>query len=104
MRQLQEISQDRQDMVTILQLTSAFEGLASMKISQIKTQVLQAQNFFNELWQIYSQVRADSLFRFELQVKYHSSYPFLGSLLSIFSTNVDKPGDILVLNCSSFII
>jgi ATP synthase F1 gamma subunit len=64
MRQLQDIAQERQDMFVILQLTSAFEGLASMRITQIKNQVLQAQNFFNELWQIYSQIRADSLFRF----------------------------------------
>lgn len=64
MRRLQDIAQERQDMFVILQLTSAFEGLASMRITQIKNQVLQAQNFFNELWQIYSQIRADSLFRF----------------------------------------
>ncbi len=51
-------------MSTIVGLTSAFESLASMRISQTKTQVLQSQVFFNELWHIYSQLRVDSLFRF----------------------------------------
>jgi len=32
-------------MATIKQLTSAFESLASMRLSQIKNQVLQAKNF-----------------------------------------------------------
>jgi ATP synthase F1 gamma subunit len=64
MRRLPEIAQERQAMSTIVQLTSAFEGLASMRIAQTKTQVLGAQKFFDELWQIYSQLRVDSLFRF----------------------------------------
>jgi ATP synthase F1 gamma subunit len=51
-------------MMTIVQLTSAFETLASMRISQIKNQVLQAQGFFDELWNIYIQLRVDSIFRF----------------------------------------
>lgn len=51
-------------MATIVDLTSAFEGLASMKISQVKNQVLQSQAFFNDLWNMYSQIRVDSLFRF----------------------------------------
>lgn len=64
MRRPQEIQVDEQNMATIVGLTSAFESLASMKISQTKTQVLQSQGFFNELWHIYSQLRVDSLFRF----------------------------------------
>jgi ATP synthase F1 gamma subunit len=51
-------------MGTLVELTSVFEGLASMRISQIKNQVLEAQNFFNELWNIYTQLRVDSMFRF----------------------------------------
>ncbi len=51
-------------MYVIGQLTNAFESLASMRLSQIKNQVLQAQEFFNELWQIYRQLRIDNLFRF----------------------------------------
>lgn len=51
-------------MATLVELTSVFEGIASMRIAQVKTQVLQATKFFNDLWAIYSQLRVDSLFRF----------------------------------------
>lgn len=51
-------------MATLVELTSAFEGIASMRIAQIKNQVLQSTKFFDELWHIYSQLRVDSLFRF----------------------------------------
>ena len=64
MRQLQEIADEQGSMDTIVQLTNAFEGLASMRIAGIKAQVMQAQQFFQELWQIYRQLRVDSLFRF----------------------------------------
>lgn len=59
-----EIAQEEQDMSTIVNLTTAFEGIASMRISQIKDQVLQSTEFFAELWKIYTQLRVDSLFRF----------------------------------------
>ena len=64
MRRPQDIAVEEADMTTIVGLTSAFESLASMRISQTKTQVLQSQAFFNEIWHIYSQLRVDSLFRF----------------------------------------
>lgn len=64
MSRLQEVASERKAMSTIVNLTSVFEGLASMRISQTKNQVLQSQQFFNELWQIYTQVRVDNLFRF----------------------------------------
>ncbi len=51
-------------MATLVELTSAFEGIASMRIAQIKNQVLQSTKFFDELWAIYSQLRVDSLFNF----------------------------------------
>jgi F-type H+-transporting ATPase subunit gamma len=35
-----------------------------MKIAKIKNQVLQATEFFHDLWGIYTQLRVDSLFRF----------------------------------------
>ncbi|CAN5383254.1 ATP synthase F1 subunit gamma [soil metagenome] len=64
MRRPADIAFDRHAMGTLVELTSVFEGLASMRISQIKNQVLEAQNFFDELWAIYTQLRVDSLFRF----------------------------------------
>lgn len=64
MSRLQEVAEQRMAMDTIVNLTSVFEGLASMKIAQVKNQVLSSQQFFNELWDIYKQIRVDSLFRF----------------------------------------
>jgi F-type H+-transporting ATPase subunit gamma len=64
MSRLQEVAENRVAMDTIVNLTSVFEGLASMKIAQVKNQVLSSQQFFNELWGIYKQIRVDSLFRF----------------------------------------
>jgi ATP synthase F1 gamma subunit len=59
-----EIAHREADMATIANLTGVFETLASMKISQVKNQVLEAQQFFAELWSMYRQIRVDSLFRF----------------------------------------
>ncbi len=64
MRRPAEIERDEKAMATMVELTSVFEGIASMRIAQIKTQVQEATKFFDELWKIYSQLRVDSLFRF----------------------------------------
>ncbi|HEX7964040.1 MAG TPA: F0F1 ATP synthase subunit gamma [Candidatus Saccharimonadales bacterium] len=64
MSRLQEVSERRAAMATIVNLTSVFEGLASMRIAQVKNQVLQSQEFFSEIWHMYQQIRVDSLFRF----------------------------------------
>jgi len=64
MSRVSEVANQRIAMSTIVNLTSVFEGLASMRIAQTKNQVLQSQAFFNELWQMYSQIRIDNLFRF----------------------------------------
>jgi ATP synthase F1 gamma subunit len=63
-RQLTEISTIRDSVATIVGLTGAFEGIASMGISQIKDQVQQSSQFFAELWRIYNQIRVDELFHF----------------------------------------
>lgn len=64
MRRPQEIQKDVETMGTMVNLTSVFESLASMRISQIKGKVQQAELFFGELWNIYRQIRMDSVFRF----------------------------------------
>lgn len=64
MRRPQEIQQDVDTMATMVNLTSVFESLASMRISQIKGKVQQSQIFFAELWNIYRQIRLDQTFRF----------------------------------------
>jgi F-type H+-transporting ATPase subunit gamma len=64
MIQLQELAQERDDMSTIVSLTSVFESLASIHIAQIKNQVQQSRQFFDELWRIYTQIKVNDLFRF----------------------------------------
>jgi ATP synthase F1 gamma subunit len=64
MRRPNEIARDEAYMATLVSLTSAFEGIASMRIAQVKNQVLQSNKFFSELWNIYTQLRVDSSFRF----------------------------------------
>ncbi|HEY1835600.1 MAG TPA: F0F1 ATP synthase subunit gamma [Candidatus Saccharimonadales bacterium] len=64
MKHPNEIARDEAAMATLVELTSVFEGIASMRIAQTKNRVLESTKFFNDLWRIYSQLRVDSLFRF----------------------------------------
>lgn len=62
MKQLSEVAAEQDAMQSVVGLTNVFEGLASMRIAQIKDQVLSSQQFFNELWNIYSQIRVTKHF------------------------------------------
>ncbi|GAC1498778.1 MAG: ATP synthase F1 subunit gamma [Candidatus Saccharimonadales bacterium] len=64
MRRPNDLAREELSMNVLVELTSAFEGIASMRIAQIKNQVLQSTKFFNELWSIYSQLRVDDVFSF----------------------------------------
>lgn len=64
MQRLNELVAAEESMSTLVELTSAFEGIASMRIAQIKDQVLQSSKFFNQLWNIYSQIKVNDSFSF----------------------------------------
>lgn len=64
MRNLNDIAKEEKAIGTLVELTNVFEGIASMRIAQIKNQVMQATAFFNDLWAIYSRLRVDNIFRF----------------------------------------
>lgn len=64
MKRPQEIADDVSAMAGMVQLTGIFESIASLRISQIKSQVQQSQQFFSALWNIYTQLRVDAEFRF----------------------------------------
>jgi F-type H+-transporting ATPase subunit gamma len=64
MRGSNELAAEKDTMSTMVELTSAFEGIASARIAQIREQVLQSEEFFGDLWRIYSQLRVDELFHF----------------------------------------
>src|SRR3954452_9081429 len=69
MKRPSEIADEEAAMTTLAELTSAFEGIASMRIAQIKDQVLQSTKFFNELWTIYEQLSVGDLFGFGRESK-----------------------------------
>lgn len=64
MKRPSEIQREAQGMQTLTELTSVFEGIASMRIAQIKNQVLQSQSFFDRLWGMYTQIRVGNIFNF----------------------------------------
>ena len=64
MKRPSDIEREELAMGTLVELTGVFEGIASMRIAQIKTQVLKATEFFHELWHIYSQLRVGAYFGF----------------------------------------
>lgn len=64
MKRLIDIASEQSAMQSVLGLTNVFEGLASMRIAQIKDQVLSSERFFNELWAIYSQIRINKRFSY----------------------------------------
>ncbi len=64
MRRPSDIEKEELAMGTLVELTGVFEGIASMRIAQIKNQVLKATEFFHELWHIYSQLRVSTYFGF----------------------------------------
>lgn len=92
MRQLAEILKERDAMATLAQLSSAFEGIASMRISQIKDQVLQSQQFFSELWQIYSQIRVDDVFSYGR--RHADEIPIQKTLFILITSEGSFSGDI----------
>jgi ATP synthase F1 gamma subunit len=59
-----DIEREEIGMHMLVDLSSVFEGIASLRISKIKNQVLQSQNFFERLWQTYSQIRVGNSFNF----------------------------------------
>ena len=67
MKSPMEIEQELKGITTMVDLTSVFEGIASMRIAQIKNQVLQSQEYFNRLWQMYTQIRVGNFFHFGRQ-------------------------------------
>lgn len=64
MKRPAELEREEAAMGTLVELTGVFEGIASMRIAQVKNQVLQATQFFNELWHIYSQLHVSAIFGF----------------------------------------
>jgi len=86
-----EIKAEEASMRTIVSLTSAFEILSSMKITQTKNQVLISNEFFNEVWNIYKQIRVDVMFNFGRKAE---ETPIDKELLILITAQGGLSGDI----------
>lgn len=64
MKRLDELVREEANMSTLVELTSAFEGIAALRVAQTKSKVLQSNEFFKELWGIYRQLKAGDAFNF----------------------------------------
>jgi F0F1-type ATP synthase gamma subunit len=64
MRRPVELLSDKKTMDTLLTLTSAFEGIASTHLADIRSEVIKSNVFFEDLWQVYSKIRVDNEFHF----------------------------------------
>lgn len=86
-----EIAAEEKSMRTIVSLTSAFESLSSMSITQTKSKVLISNEFFKEVWHIYKQIRMDVMFNFGRDV---SEMPINKELLILIMAQGGLSGDI----------
>lgn len=64
MRRPLEIKAEEGSVRSVVSLTSALETLSSMQIAKTKNKVLISNQFFDEVWNIYKQIRVDGLFNF----------------------------------------
>lgn len=64
MRRPLEIKAEEASIRSVVSLTSALESLSSMQIAKTKNKVLISNQFFDEVWNIYKQIRVDVLFNF----------------------------------------
>lgn len=64
MRRPLEIKAQEKAVRSVVGLTSALESLSSMQIAKTKNKVLISNQFFDEVWNIYKQIRVDVLFNF----------------------------------------
>ncbi len=64
MRRPLEIKAEEVSVRSVVSLTSALESLSSMQIAKTKNKVLISNQFFDEVWNIYKQIRVDVLFNF----------------------------------------
>ncbi|MFO0862822.1 MAG: F0F1 ATP synthase subunit gamma [Candidatus Saccharibacteria bacterium] len=60
MKQSTQLLNDHRDIVAIENTTHIFENVASIRIRQIKEQVLGSRQFFNRLWLIYTGLRIEN--------------------------------------------
>lgn len=64
MNLLDQLKREQDNVSVLVELTSAFEGIASLKVAQTKSRVEISTKFFNELWRIYRLLRVEDEFNY----------------------------------------
>lgn len=91
MRHPLEIKAEEVSMRTIVSLTSTFESLSSLQIAKTKNRVLISNQFFEEVWNIYKQIRMDVMFNFGRSPE---ETPIKRELLILVTASAGLSGDI----------
>lgn len=91
MRRPLEIKAEEASVRSVVSLTSALESLSSMQIAKTKNKVLISNQFFDEIWNIYKQIRVDVLFNFGRTVE---EKPIDKELLILITAKGGLSGDI----------
>jgi len=76
---------------SVVSLTSALESISSMQIAKTKNKVLISNQFFDEVWNIYKQIRVDVMFNYGRAV---DETPINKELLILITAKGGLSGDI----------
>ncbi len=91
MRRPLQIKAEETAVRSVVSLTSALESLSSMQIAKTKNKVLISNQFFDEVWSIYKQIRVDVLFNFG---RSEEEKPINKELLILITAKGGLSGDI----------
>lgn len=91
MRRPLEIKAEEVAAKSVVSLTSALETLSSMQIAKTKNKVLISNQFFEEVWNIYKQIRVDAFFNFGRAI---DERPIGRELLILITAKGGLSGDI----------
>lgn len=91
MRRPLEIKAEEASVRSVVSLTSALESLSSMQIAKTKNKVLISNQFFDEVWNIYKQIRVDVMFNYGRSV---DETPIDKELLILITAKGGLSGDI----------
>ena len=91
MRRPLEIKAEEVAARSVVSLTSALETLSSMQIAKTKNKVLISNEFFEEVWNIYKQIRVDAFFNFGRAI---DERPIAKELLILITAKGGLSGDI----------
>ncbi len=91
MRRPLEIKVEETAARSVVSLTSALETLSSMQIAKTKNKVLISNQFFEEVWNIYKQIRVDAFFNFGRTI---DEKPINKELLILITAKAGLSGDI----------